>query len=70
MQELLNKAYQYEMEEKTEENPEYLAIIRQITEKDPLNCMYVETYAQALAAQGSLDLAQEQFEKSIRYNSA
>ncbi len=58
------------MDEKTEGNSEYLAIIKQITEKDPLNSMYVDAYAQALASQGNLELAQEQFEKSIRYNSA
>jgi len=35
-----------------------------------MNYTYVEKYALALAAQGKLDLGQEQFEKSIRYNAA
>jgi hypothetical protein len=35
-----------------------------------MNYTYVEKYALALATQGKLDQAQEQFEKSIRYNAA
>ncbi|CDW82944.1 pre-mrna-processing factor [Stylonychia lemnae] len=61
LQQLFSKAFNLE---------QYIAVIQDICNKDPLNYIYVHKLANLLVAQNKIAEAQECYEKSLRYNSA